>query len=181
MENNNYEQMNVLTLKNLARERGLRGYSRLRKAELIKQLRNPTPLEYTKAQLYQPARERGLRGYSRLRKVELIRRLREQPILDWDIDARRMANVPFLTPAPYTSPQATPAPTPSPSSDTVEDLIEYLDNEEIPISISPRMKKLRKEIDSIYERMRLFEVREGNSTLRNFSKVYTINAIEGYD
>ena len=31
----NYEQMKVSTLKNLARERGLRGYSRLRKSELI--------------------------------------------------------------------------------------------------------------------------------------------------
>ena len=39
MENNNYEQMTVPMLKNLARERGLRGYSRLRKAELIQRLR----------------------------------------------------------------------------------------------------------------------------------------------
>ena len=39
MENNNYEQMTVPMLKNLARERGLRGYSRLRKAELIRRLR----------------------------------------------------------------------------------------------------------------------------------------------
>ena len=35
MENNNYERMTVPMLKSLARERGLRGYSRLRKAELI--------------------------------------------------------------------------------------------------------------------------------------------------
>ena len=39
MENNNYEQITVPMLKNLARERGLRGYSRLRKAELIRRLR----------------------------------------------------------------------------------------------------------------------------------------------
>ena len=39
----NYEQMIVSTLKNLARERGLRGYSRLRKSELIRKLREPTP------------------------------------------------------------------------------------------------------------------------------------------
>ena len=41
MENNNFERMTVLMLKNLARERGLRGYSRLRKAELIQRLRAP--------------------------------------------------------------------------------------------------------------------------------------------
>ena len=124
MENNNYERMTVPMLKNLARERGLRVYSRLRKAELIQRLRAP----------------------------------RDQ-ILDQGIDAR-MVNVPFLTLTPYTPPQATPTPTPSPSSNTVEDLINYLNNvREIPKSVSPRLKKLRDEINSIYERMKSFEVR----------------------
>ena len=146
MENNNYEQMTVPILKNLVRGRGLRGYSRLRKAELIQRMRTP----------------------------------RDQ-ILDQGIDAR-MANVPFLTPTPYTPPQATPAPTPSPSSNAVEDLIDYLNNvKELPKSVSPRLKKLQEEIKSIYEQMKLFEVRESNSALRNFARVYTINGIEGFD
>ena len=146
MENNNYEQMTVPILKNLARERGLRGYSRLRKAELIQRLRAP----------------------------------RDQ-ILDQGIDPR-MANVPFLTPTPYTPPQATPAPTPSPSSNAVEDLIHYLNNvREIPKSVSPRLQKLWEEIDIIYEQMKSFEVRESNSALRNFAKVYTIDGKLGFD
>ena len=59
MENDNYEQMIVSTLKNLARERGLSGYSRLRKSELIRKLKEPTPpREHTRAQLIQLARER---------------------------------------------------------------------------------------------------------------------------
>ena len=181
MENNNYEQIIVSTVKNLARERGLRGYSRLRKAELIEQLRNPTPLEYKKSQLIQLARERGLRGYSRLNKAELLQRLRapRDQILDQDIDAR-VANVPFLTPTPYTPPQA--APTLSSSSNAVKDLINYLNNvRKIPKSVSPRLKKLQEEIESIYERMKLFEVRESNSALRNFARVYTIDGIEGFD
>ena len=41
MENNYYKQMTVSTLKNLVRERGLQGYSRLRKADLIQRLRTP--------------------------------------------------------------------------------------------------------------------------------------------
>ena len=143
MENNYYEQMTVPMLKNLARERGLRGCSRLGKAELIQRLRA------SRAQ-----------------------------ILDQGIDAR-MANVPFLTPAPYTPLQATP----SPSLNTVEDLINYLDNNvrEIPKSVSPRVKKLQEEIKSIYNRMKLFEVRGSNSALRSFARVYTIDGIEGYD
>ena len=125
-------------------------------------------------------RERGLRGYSRLRKAELIQRLRASraQILDQDIDAR-MANAPFSTPTPYTLPKATPAP----SLNAVEDLINYLDNNvrEIPESVSPRVKKLQEEIKSIYNRMKLFEVRGSNSALRNFARVYTIDGIEGYD
>ena len=89
-----------------------------------------------------------------------------------------MVNVPFLTPTPYTPPQATPAP----SSNAVEDLINYLDNViEIPRSVSPRIKKLQEDIKSIYNRMKLFEVIEGNSALREFARVYTIDGVERYD
>ena len=41
MEYNNYDQMTVPPLKNLAREKGLRGYSRLKKSELFRKLREP--------------------------------------------------------------------------------------------------------------------------------------------
>ena len=54
----NYKQMKVSTLKNLARERGLRRYSRLRKSELIEQIKTPPPPEYTRTQLRHLARER---------------------------------------------------------------------------------------------------------------------------
>ena len=72
MDNNNYEQMTVLALKNLARERGKTRYSRLNKSELIRKLREPTPpREPTREELRQLARERerGLRGYLRLNKA----------------------------------------------------------------------------------------------------------------
>ena len=188
----NYERMIIPTLKNLARERGLRGYSRLKKSELIRKLREPIPpRDRTRTRLIHLARERGLRGYSRLRKAELLQRLRasEDLLLDRENDAR-MVNVPFLTPTPYTPPQATPA---SSSSNAEKDLLDYLDNnvKEIPKSISYRsapelrrllkLKKLQKEIDEIYEQTKIFEVRETNSALRNFAKVYTIDVKLGFD
>ena len=53
----NYKRMKIPTLKNLARERGLHGYSRLKKSELIKKLREPIQLrDHTRAQLIQLAR-----------------------------------------------------------------------------------------------------------------------------
>ena len=142
MERNNYEQLTLPGLKNLARER-------------------------------------GLKRYSRLRKSELIRRLREQPILEWDNDTT-MTNVPFLTPTPYTPPPSTP--TPTPPSNTIKDLIKYLDNvKEVPKSVSPNLRKLKKKIDDIYKRKRIFEVIESDSALRNFANVYTIDGKDGFD
>ena len=141
MERNNYEQLTVVELKNLARER-------------------------------------GLTRYSRLRKSELVRRLREQPILEWGNDAA-MTNVPFLTPTPYTPLPSTT--TPTPPSNTIKDLIKYLDNvKEIPKSVSPNLKKLKKKIDDIYKETKIFEVKESDSALRNFVNVYTIDGKEGF-
>ena len=47
MERNNYEQMTIPILKNLARERGLTRYSRLRKPELIIRLREQPILDWS--------------------------------------------------------------------------------------------------------------------------------------
>ena len=140
MERNNYEQLTVPELKNLARER-------------------------------------GLTRYSRLRKSELVIRLREQPILEWSNDAT-MTNVPFLTPTPYTPPPSTP----TPPSNTIKDLIKYLDNvKEIPKSVSPNLRKLKKKINKIYKRKRIFKVKGSDSALRNFATVYTIDGRVGFD
>ena len=140
MERNNYEQMTLPELKNLSRER-------------------------------------GLSRYSRLRKSELIRRLREQPILDWNNNTT-MTNIPLLTPTPYSPPPSTS----TQPSNTIKDLIKYLDNvKEVPKSVSPNLRKLKKKIDDIYERRRIFEVEESDSALRNFTKVYTIDGKDGFD
>ena len=133
----NYERMIIPTLKNIAREKGLRGYSRLKKSGLIRKLREPIPpRDLTRTQLIQLARERGLTRYHSLRKAKLIQRLGEHrsTILDRGIGAR-MANVPILTPTPYTPPPRptlstppprptlyTPPARPTPSSKAVKDL-----------------------------------------------------------
>ena len=91
-----------------------------------------------------------------------------------------MTNVPFLTPTPYTPPPS--ATTPTPPSNTIKDLIKYLDNvKEIPKNVSPNLKKLKKKIDDIYKKTKIFEVKESDSALRNFAYVYTIDGKEGFD
>ena len=71
MENINYNIYTIKGLRDMARKRGLRGYSTLRKAELIKHIENP-PIIYTRAQLLQQAKDKGQKRYSTLRKADLI-------------------------------------------------------------------------------------------------------------
>ena len=188
----NYERMIIPTLKNIARERGLRGYSGLKNSELIKKLREPIlPRDLTRTQLIQLARERGLTRYHSLRKDVLIQRLREHgsTILDRGIGAR-MANAPILTPTPYTPPPTPTLYTPPPrptlrptlSSKAVKDLLDYLGSvKEIPKSVSPRLNKLQEQIKSIFEEMIPFEVKESDSALRNFARVHTVDAMGVFD
>ena len=172
--------------KNLAREKGLLGYSRLKKSELIKKLREPIPLrDFSRTQLKQLARERGLRRYSRLKNSELIQRLSEHgsTILDMDISTR-MANVPILTPTAYTIPP-TPITSTLPPSNALKDLLEYLDKNvrNIPTRLNYRtitelrrllnIKNLKKETDEIYD-MKKFEAKESESAFSGFTKVYTV-------
>ena len=67
----------VKDLKNLAKERGLRGFHNLKKAELSRLL--DVPISPSKKDLKNLAKERGLWGFHNLTKVELSRLL-ERPI-----------------------------------------------------------------------------------------------------
>ena len=135
------------------------------------------------------ARERGLHGYSRLKKSELIQRLSEHrsTILDMDISTR-MANVPILTPTPYTPPPTPYTPPPTlPPSNAVKDLLDYLykNVRNIPTRLSYRtiielrrllnIKNLKEEIEDIYDDMKRLEAKESESGLGGFAKVYPVD------
>ena len=86
MERNNYEQITVLRLKNLAKERGKTRYSRLNKSKLIKKLREPTPpREPTREELREQARRLKICGYSKLNRAELMKQLKNPRPLEYTI------------------------------------------------------------------------------------------------
>ena len=97
-----------------------------------------------------------------------------------------MANVPILTPTPYTPPPTpalyTPPQTtlrPTAFEEGVNDLLNYLDNvKKIPKSVSPRLKKLQEKIKSIFEEIP-FEVIETDSALSALLK-YILLMLRGY-
>ena len=95
------DEMTVKELKQVAKARGLKGYSRMRKAELLASLQGseaspqpqttPVPNRITRQslsalsirQLQNFAKGKGIKNYWRLRKSDLIEKL-----LDWDFNER---------------------------------------------------------------------------------------------
>lgn len=73
--------MTVKELKKLAKAQGVKGYSRMRKAELEKILNVPaTPATLTVKVLRQLAKANGIKGYSKMRKSELLAIINAQPV-----------------------------------------------------------------------------------------------------
>ena len=129
---NEFREFTVRGLKNLARNRGLTGYSSLRRAELLNLLREPTHIPRlrgpTVIELREMAKLRELRGYSRLRRDQLIWLLGNpgDRILDRGIEENVQCEQ-ILTPTPYVPPPLTQAPPPLPPSAVIGDLINYLE------------------------------------------------------
>ena len=103
-------------------------------------------------------------------------------ILDREIDSE-MANVPFITPTAYTPPP------PQESSPYVEDLLNNLEmetrrgkkNTYINKILKLKLKNLLEETEDIYKRNKLFKVKQSDSALKNFAKVYSIEGKLGFD
>lgn len=76
-----YKGLKVVELKRMCKERGIKGYSKLRKKELIDILGGENEEigmeRYTVKELKKMCKERGIKGYSKLRKKELIEILGE--------------------------------------------------------------------------------------------------------
>ena len=177
---NEFRELTVRGLESIARNRGLRGYSRLRRAELLNLLREPAPIAEltgpTVRELRIMAKLRGLRGYSRFRRGQLIWFLSNagDRILDRGIE-ENIQGISILTPTPYvpSPPHQTPPPHRiTPPSTTAEDLINYLHSvKKVPknihgISYAPRIqeleiKELKKKVDDRYKTIyeSIFKVR----------------------
>src|ERR1043165_9377466 len=83
-----YTKTTVKELRKIAKQRGMRGHTRMRKAELVAAITTLTPKtneEYntwTVKALRDIARQSRMKGYSRLRKAELITKIMDQSVLD---------------------------------------------------------------------------------------------------
>ncbi len=85
-----YESLKVLELQDIAKTKGLKGWSKLKKSELITFLEDPSKKYKPKTryfsffsgltveELHDFARENKIQGYSSLKKVKLIRFLDKQ-------------------------------------------------------------------------------------------------------
>src|ERR1043165_4989685 len=84
----NYSKTKVNELRKIAKQRGMRGHTRMRKPELIEAITALKPSTYdeynsgTVKQLRNVAKQSRMKGYSRLRKADLIAKIMEQSVHD---------------------------------------------------------------------------------------------------
>ena len=155
--------MTLRELKVLAKERGLRGYSRLRKAELIHLLNTTRPI---------PApRTRRPRPIPAPRPTLLDRRV---PTI----------NVPVLKPEVVTSKPSTIGKVVEESITAVNDWFDWLrdSGKDLKKKVSPKVEALKQKISGLFKRAEreTFEVRQSRSALREFATVNTIEGRDGY-
>ena len=160
MERNNYEQMTVPELKHLARERGLTHYSRLRKPDLIRRLREQPILEWGN-----DAATTNVPFLTPTQYTPPPSTLTPTPSSNTVEDLiKYLDNV-----------KETPKRTIYKSASELRRLI--------------KLKKIKKEIDNIYKQRKIFEfkerkifeVKKSKSAIGKFFKVYIIDGKEGFD
>ena len=66
----------VIELKKMCKDKGIKGYSKLRKKELMKKCLDglPQKKQLTNIELKKMCKDKGIKGYSKLRKKELIKK-----------------------------------------------------------------------------------------------------------
>ena len=185
-------------LKNIAKERKLQNYHNLSKEDLSRMLK--IPIFKTKRYYQNIAKDRNLKNYQNLKIADLVKLLNMHPeIPEKPIPAPRTkksvlpkkpipAKKSVLPEKPIPAPRRKPEkPIPAPrrniqkAIDTMLGLVDWLkeSGKKITQPISSTLNTLRKKINTLFEEK--FEVRDGQSALRQFTREKIIDGKPGYD
>ena len=184
-------------LKKIAKEQNLKNYQNLTKQALAQRL--GIPIFFSKKYYQNIAKERKIKNYQNLKKADLIKLLNIGPETPpKPIPAPRMKrpipaprnllniknpeiNVPILQPeiAVVKEKEA-----PTVIKKTTETVLGWMDwlkesGKKIIKPVSDALKKLKEKINAIFEEKK-FEVRKGQSALKNFVREYIIDGRAGY-
>ena len=171
------EQNTVTQLKAMAKDRGLKGYSKLRKAELINLLNDrPPPHVPVQAQVPALAQVPAQAQVPPRSSMEAPRRsLQDEPVPD--------NGVPTFQPGKYLEPGETKSrigKTMETAKKTLHGWYDWL-VDHVPKTITNPWSSFKKRVMSLYKEQEDFEVKESKSALTKFTKQYTIEGREGYD
>ena len=151
--------------------------------DIIKRIETPTA-HYTIENLKRLAEDNNIRVRRNITKSELLNRLTEANIISPSKNIE-VSNIGVFSDAPLSLITSIRQRT----TNAREDLMnyrKYIKNLKVEFITSRRLKQIQKTLEEKERRAkeeydRLFEAKETESALGDFTKVYTINAIEGYD
>ena len=191
--------MSTKELKNIAKERKLQNYHNLSKEDLSRMLK--IPIFKTKRYYQNIAKDRNLKNYQNLKIADLVKLLNmnpeipekpipkpipkpekpisEKPISEKPIPAPRRKPIPKPE-KPIPAPRRNP-PTIQKAIDTMLGWVDWFreSGKKITQPISSALNTLRKKINTLFEEK--FEVRDGQSALRQFTREKIIDGKPGYD
>ena len=186
--------MSTKELKNIAKERKL-NYHNLSKEDLSRMLK--IPIFKTKRYYQNIAKDRNLKNYHNLNKADLIQLLNMKPEIpipakksvlpEKPIPAKKSVLLEKPIPAPRRKPEK-PIPAPRRNPPTIQKAIDTMlgwvdwfheSGKKITQPISSALNTLRKKINTLFEEK--FEVRDGQSALRHFTREKIIDGKPGYD
>ena len=174
-------------LKNLAKERGLRRYHNLKKAELLTLLERPIPAPRTKRRDFYERPIPAPRNFPipapRTKRKDFSEKPIPAPRNIMNI-RNPSINIPILQPD-IAVVKENQAPTfIEKTTETVLGWINWLVESGKKYIVKPipsSLKNLKEKINKIFEKKKEFEVKEDESALKNFVREYLIDGKPGYD
>ena len=159
-------------LKKLAKERGLRRYHNLKKSELLTLLEIPIPPskgDFSERPIPTPRKKFDERPIPAPRNILNIRNPKINiPILQPEIAVVKESQAPSVI---------------EKIIETFSDWMNWLaeSGKNIVKQIPPKLKNLKEKINAIFEKEKKFEVKKGESALKNFVREYISDGKTGYD
>ena len=187
LTNPRLQDLNDKRLREIAKQRGVRLRGIMPRKDIIKRIETPTA-HYTIENLKRLAEDNNIQVETNIKKPDLIRILQNanlitttpDTVVDSNIGVRKFSDTPLELI------KSIKQKTPTSARKDLENFRKYIKSIKVEYLTSRRLKKIQKTLEAKEKRAkeehdRLFEAKETESALRNFSRVYTNNGIEDYD
>ena len=187
LTNPRFQDLNDKRLREIAKQRGVRLRGIMPRKDIIKRIETPTA-HYTIENLKRLDEDNNIQVERNIKKPDLIRIFQNanlitttpDTVVDSNIGVRKFSDTPLELI------KSIKQKIPISARKDLENYRKYIKSIKVEYLTSRRLKQIQKTLEAKEKRAkeehdRLFEAKETESALGNFTKVYAIDGIDGYD